>query len=78
MLSSVMFDPVSGDSRIVLGDAVLDFIDQNKPFSIESVPQAELEQRNFEPAEIFYERFVQFGCMTTAHLTECQFFRMRP
>ena len=76
-LTSVQFDPVSGDSRIVLGNAVLDSIDQNKPFSIESVPQAELEQRNFESAEIFYERFGQFSCMTTAHLAACQFFRMR-
>ena len=68
MLSSVMFDPFSGDSRIVLGDAVLDFIDQNKPFTIESVPQADLERQDCSVKEINYFRYKNYSLIATVHL----------
>ena len=68
MLSSVMFDPFSGDSRIVLGDAVLDFIDQNKPFTIESVPQADLERQDCSVKEINYFRYKNHSLIATVHL----------
>ena len=69
-----MFDPVSGDSRIVLGDAVLDFIDENKPLSIESVPQAELEQQHAVVPQINYRRYGRRSRITTYRLDACQYF----
>ena len=66
-MSSVSFDPVSGDSRVILGDAVLDYIHKTKPLTISSVPQRELENQGRVP-EIFYQRFGRRTRLTSNRL----------
>ena len=67
VMSSVSFDPVSGDSRVILGDAVLDYIHKTKPLTISSVPQRELENQGRVP-EIFYQRFGRRTRLTSNRL----------